>query len=73
MGQELAGALLSGVIDHLPGVALLHDDAAVHKDHLICHIPCKGHLMGHDDHGGLLLRQGADDPQHLAGQLRVQR
>ena len=25
-GQELTGALLLGVLDHLPGVALLHDD-----------------------------------------------
>ena len=32
----------------------------------------KGHLVGDDHHGGLLLGQGADDLQHLAGQLGVQ-
>ena len=28
--------------------------------------------MGDDDHGGLLLGQGPDDLQHLAGELRIQ-
>ena len=37
-GEELAGALFLGVGDDLLGVALLHDDAAVHKDHAVGHI-----------------------------------
>ena len=60
------------MIDDLPGLALLHDHAAVHEDQLVRHIPGEGHLVGDDDHGGLLLRQGADDLQNLAGELRVQ-
>ena len=47
--QELTGALLLRVVDDLPGGALLHDDAAVHEDHLIGHVPGKGHLVGDDD------------------------
>ena len=71
-GQELAGALLPGVLDDLPGVALFHNHASVHEYHLVGHVPGESHLMGDDDHGGLLLGQGADHPQHLAGELRVQ-
>ena len=71
-GEELPGALLPGMLDDLVGIALFHDDAAVHKNHLIRHIPGEGHLMGDDDHGGPLLRQRADDLEHLAGELRVQ-
>ena len=71
-GEELPGALLRGVLDDLMGWALLHNDAAIHEDDLIGHIPGEGHLVGDDDHGGLLLRQGADDLEHLTGELRVQ-
>ncbi|CAN4014488.1 ABC transporter permease, partial [Dysosmobacter welbionis] len=53
-------------------VTLLHDDAAVHEDHLVRHIPGKGHLMGDDNHGGPLFRQLPNDPKHLAGEFRVQ-
>ena len=68
----MAGPLLLGVVDDLVGVTLLHDEAAVHKDDLVRHVPGEGHCMGDDDHGGLLLRQVADDPQHFSRQLRVQ-
>ena len=71
-GEELPGALLPGALDDLAGVALLHDDAAAHEDDLVGHVPGKGHLVGDDDHGGLLLRQTPDDLEHLAGELRVQ-
>ena len=59
--EELAGAFLLWVVDDLLGVTLLHDDAAVHEDHLVRNIPSEGHLMGDDDHGGFLLRQAPDD------------
>ena len=54
-------------------IALFHDKAAIHKDDLIRHIPCKGHFVSDDDHGGFLLGKSPDDLQNLAGQLRVQR
>ena len=54
------------------GITLLYDHAAVHKDQLVGHVPGEGHLMGDDDHGGALFCQGADDPQHFAGELRIQ-
>ena len=60
------------MVDDLPGISLLHHDTPVHKHHLIRHIPGKGHLVSDDEHGGILLRQGADHLQHLAGELRVQ-
>ena len=60
------------VVDHLPGVPLLHDDAAVHEDQPVRHVPGEGHLVGHHDHGGAAVGQLADDPQHLAGKLRIQ-
>ena len=62
-----------GMVHDLTGVPLLHDDAAVHEDHLVRHIPGKGHLVGDDDHGGVVCSAScADDLQHLAGKLRVQ-
>ena len=70
--EELTGAFLLGMVDDLLGIALLHNEAAIHEDHLISHIPGKGHLVGYDDHGGFLLGKAADDLQHLAGQLRIQ-
>ena len=38
-GQKLLGALLLRVVDDLLGIALFHDEAAVHEDHLIRHVP----------------------------------
>ena len=57
--------------DRLRGT-LLHNDAAVHKDDLVGDIAGEGHLVGDDDHGGVLLRQPADDPEHFSGELWVQ-
>ena len=71
-GQKLPGALLPGVLDDLPGGALLRDDAAIHEDDPIGHIPGEGHLVGDDDHGGVPLGQAPDDLEHLAGELWVQ-
>ena len=53
--------------------ALLNDSAAVHEYDMIGHITGKRHLVGDDDHGGVLVRQRADNAQHLAGQLGVER
>ena len=71
-GEELPCPLLPGAVHQLPGGAPLHDDPLVHKDGLVGHVPGEGHLVGDDDHGGLLLRQLPDDLQHLPGELRVQ-
>ena len=54
------------------GIALLHDDAAIHENDLVRHVPGESHFVGDDDHGGLLIRQVADDSKDLAGQLGVQ-
>ena len=61
------------MVDDRLGGALLHDHAAVHEDHLIGYVPGEGHLVGDDDHGGVLVGKVADDPQHLTGQFGVQR
>ena len=37
--------------------ALLNDGAAVHEHDMIGHIAGKRHLVGDDDHGGVLVRQ----------------
>ena len=71
-GEELLGALLLGVVDDFFRLPLLHDIALIHEDDPICYISGEGHLMGDDDHGHLALRQGADDLEHLSGQLRIQ-
>ena len=71
--QKRAGAIVLGVVDDLASRPLLHDDTAVHEDEVIGHIAGEAHLMGDNDHGHVLGRQIADDLQHLAGQLRIQR
>ena len=63
---------MAGIFNHLTGIALLYDHTAVHKDHLVCHVPGKGHLVGDDNHGGPLLSQGTDHFQHFPGKLRIQ-
>ena len=60
-GKKLLRPLLRRMLDHLSGVSLFHDHAAVHEDHLICHVAGKSHFMGNDDHGGFLLRKGSDN------------
>ena len=37
--------------------ALFNDSAAVHEYDMIGHIAGKRHLVGDDDHGGVLVRQ----------------
>ena len=46
-GEEISGLLLLGIAEQLLGSPLLTDDAPVHVDHMIAHIPGKGHLVGH--------------------------
>ena len=40
---------------------------------MVGHVAGKGHLVRDDDHGGVLLGERADDLEHLAGQLGVER
>ena len=68
----MPGPFLFGPLDDLPGGALFHNNSLIHEDDLVGHVPGKGHLVRDDDHGGLLLGQGADDLQDLPGQLGVQ-
>ena len=64
---------LRRVAEHLLGIALLDDDAAVHEDHAVAHGAGKGHLVRDDDHGHFFLREITDDLEHLAGQLGIER
>ena len=72
MGQETAGPFLLGVVNDLMGRPLLHHHAAIHEQDPVSHIPGKGHLMGDNDHGGLVGCKLSQHPQHFSGQLRVQ-
>ena len=60
------------MVDDLLGGALFHHHAAVHEEDAVRHIPGELHLMGDDDHGGLVGRQVPQHPQHLAGEFRVE-
>ena len=71
-GQELLGAFLLGMLENLLRRTHFADVAIVHEQHLAGYITGKAHLVGDDDHGGVLVRQLADDAQHLAGQLGIQ-
>ena len=72
-GQELPGTLFLRIFEHIGRRAVLQDPSVIHEDYLIGHISGKCHLMGHDDHGHMLLRQLLHDTEHFSRQLRVQR
>ena len=44
----------------------------IHKDHTVRDIFCEFHLMSHDHHGDIQIRQRFDDFQYLTGQFRIQ-
>lgn len=46
--------------------------AEYHKDHTVRDIFCEFHLMGHDHHGDIQIRQRFDDFQYFTGQFRIQ-
>ena len=71
-GEELSGALLLGIGNDILGVALLHDDTAVHKDHAVSYIPGKAHFVSDNDHGHMFLGKLANDLENLTGQFRIQ-
>ena len=71
LGKGL-GALLLRVAEHAFGITLLDDHAAVHEDDAVRHRAGEGHLVRDDDHGHLLLRELADDLEHLARELGVE-
>ena len=71
--EEAAGALVGGVIDHVGGAAILHDDALVHEQHVVGHLTGELHLVRDDDHGGVARGERANDVEHLAGQLGIER
>ena len=49
LGEELLGAILLRIIDHVGGSTRLDDHAAVHEDHLIGDLSGKPDLVS--DHG----------------------
>src|SRR5258707_14891031 len=53
------------------GARNLQNAATVHEYDRIGNIAGKTHLVGHDDHRHALLRQPANDAQHLADHFRV--
>ena len=61
------------MVDDLFGGALLHDVAALHKDHTAGYLAGKADLMGDDDHRHAVRRQLFHNLQNLADHLRVQR
>ena len=55
--QKCLGSLIMRIFKYLCRRALLNDGAAVHEHDMIGHIAGKRHLVGDDDHGGVLVRQ----------------
>ena len=61
------------MIEHLVGRALLGDHAVVHEDHAVGYFLGEAHLVRHDDGGHAVLDKVADQVEHLAHHLRVER
>ena len=72
-GQKALQAGVLRVVKDLRRCALLLNPAIGQKDDPVRHRPRKVHLMGGQQHGHVPGRQLADDLQHPAHQLRVER
>ena len=70
--QELLGARVAWMIQHLLAAALLDDFAINHKHHLIRHFPSEANLVCHHHQRGSRLRQRFDGIQDFAHQRRIQ-
>ena len=72
-GQELAQTLGPWIGEQLRRSPLLLHLAAMEKEDLVLHLARKLHLVRHQDHGVAVIRELADDAQHLAHQLGIER
>ena len=71
--QESLRALLLRVLQHLVRRALLVDRAVGQEDHPARDVVGEAHLVRDQQHGAALLGERADDAQHLADQLGIER
>src|SRR4051812_23391905 len=71
--QELPGARLHRVAEHLLGRAGFQQHALVEEGDGVGDLPGEAHLVGGHEDGHALCRRLADDGEHLADQLRVER
>src|SRR6476620_10076270 len=71
--EELTRPLLAWRREDLLGRSLLVDDAGFEEADLARHLARETHLVGGEDHGHPGLRELADELEHLADQLRVER
>ena len=63
----------AAVAQHLRGCALLDDLAVVEEDDPVGHLPREADLVGHHDGRRAVACQAADDVEHLADELGVER
>src|ERR1700738_749707 len=73
LGDKGACARFSRLGENALGVPLFDDRAVVHEDYAVGCVPCKSHLMAHDQHGHAGLLELAHDLEHAPDKLRVER
>ena len=71
--NEIDGFFPLRHIEQLLRRALLIDAAVGKEQHAVGDLPGEVHLVGHDQHAHIPLRQHPDDRQHLADHRRVER
>lgn len=70
-GEELLRAFVLRMTKYHVRGSLFSDSPIIHEDDLAGHITCKGHFMGDNNHGKVLLCQVPDDAQNLTGKLGI--
>ncbi|GAA2494466.1 hypothetical protein GCM10023100_10640 [Actinocorallia cavernae] len=73
LGEEVPGAGVLRVVQHLGGRALFDDPAAVDEDDPVGDLAGEADLMGDDDQGGAAGGEVLDDGEDLADEFRVER
>src|SRR5262249_17741736 len=73
LGNEGAGARLSGHRKHLLRRPLLHDGPVIHEDHAVGGIAREAHLMTDHQHGHAAAFELAHHVEHAAHQLGIER
>src|SRR4030095_1053979 len=71
--QDLARPLFAWLREELFGGPFLEDDAGVEKADLVGHIAGEAHLVRGDDHRHPDFGKAANEGEHLADELRIER
>lgn len=71
-GDEFAGTLGFGIVEHLFGSSLFLDNSVIHEDYPVRRLACEAHFMRDDNHRHLFGGKVFYDLENLSGELGVE-